>query len=108
MLTLLLPLTRLKVLLLTNAALQVVDGYVTAIGIARGFVEGNPVVRYAVDVLGPAGGIMLVKLLALAFLFMLYRRRHHRLVEPGLAYVAVVYVTMAVIPWTVLLAHTAG
>jgi hypothetical protein len=107
-LTLLLPLTRLKILLLANAALQIADGYVTLLGLGRGFMEGNPVVRAAIDVVGPTAGIMFVKLLALGFLYFLYRRRHHPFVEPGLAYVAVVYATMAVLPWSVLLAANAG
>jgi hypothetical protein len=107
-LSLLLPLTRLKVLLLTNAALQVIDGYVTGVGVARGFVEGNPLVRWAMETLGAMPGILAAKLVALAFLYVLYRRGHHRLVEPGLAYLAVVYVTMAVIPWTMVLARTGG
>ena len=106
--TLLLPLTRLKILLLTNAVLQIIDGYVTLLGLGRGFVEGNPFVRAAIEAIGPAGGIMLAKLLALGFLYFLYRRRQHPLVEPGLAYVAVVYVVMAVLPWTMLLSSTPG
>ena len=106
--TLLLPLTRLKILLLTNAVLQIIDGYVTLLGLGRGFVEGNPFVRAAIQAIGPAGGIMLAKLLALGFLYFLYRRRQHPLVEPGLAYVAVVYVVMAVLPWTMLLSSTPG
>ena len=105
-LSLLLPLTRFKALLLTNAALQVVDGYVTLVGTGRGFVEGNPLVGAVMKGIGPAGGILLVKLLAFALLYVLYRRRHHPIVEPGLAYVAVVYTLMAVLPWTVLLAGT--
>jgi hypothetical protein len=105
---LLLPLTRLKILLLANAALQLIDGYVTLLGIGRGFAEGNPIVRAAIGVVGPAGGIMAVKLFALGFLYFLYKRRSHPLVEPGLAYVAVVYAMMAVLPWTVLLAGKPG
>lgn len=108
MLDLLFPLTRLKILLLTNALLQVVDGYVTMLGLGRGFMEGNPFVRAAIAAVGPTGGIMLAKVLALGFLYFLYRRRQHPLVEPGLAYVAVVYVTMAVLPWTMLLSSTPG
>jgi len=107
-LTLLLPLTRLKILLLTNALLQLVDGYFTLLGVGRGFAEGNPVVRAAIGVVGPAGGILAVKLFALGFLYLLYKRRGHPLVEPGLAYVAVVYAMMAILPWTMLLSAQAG
>jgi hypothetical protein len=107
-LTLLLPLTRLKLLLLANALLQLVDGYVTLLGVGHGFVEGNPIVRTAIAVVGPTGGIMGVKLFALGFLFFLYKRGTHPLVEPGLAYVAVVYAMMAILPWTMLLSAQPG
>jgi hypothetical protein len=107
-LTLLMPLTRAKLLLLANALLQLVDGYVTLIGTGRGFMEGNPLVRGLMAQLGPAGGLVLVKLMALGFLYYLYKRRTHPLAEPGLAYLAVVYVTMAVLPWTMLLAAQPG
>jgi hypothetical protein len=103
-LELLLPLTRLKVLLLTNAGLQLADGYMTMLGLGRGHVEGNPLIRAAMDSIGPVGAILIAKLAALAFLFVLYRRRHHPIVEPGLAYLAVVYTLMAILPWTLLLA----
>lgn len=107
-LTLLLPLTRAKMLLLANALLQLVDGYVTLLGTGRGFGEGNPLVRGMMSSLGPAGGIVIAKLGALAFLYFLYRRRQHPLAEPGLAYVAVVYTVMAVLPWTMLLTSQPG
>ncbi len=104
MLDLLLPLTRLKVLLLTNAGLQLADGYMTVLGLARGHVEGNPLIRAAIESMGPVGGVMGAKIIALCLLFLLYRRRHHPIVEPGLAYLAVVYTVMAILPWTLLLA----
>lgn len=107
-LSLLLPLTRLKILLLANAALQLLDGYVTLLGVGHGFAEGNPLVRAAIGVVGPTGGIMAVKLFALGFLYFLYKRRSHPLVEPGLAYLAVVYAMMAIVPWTLLLSAQAG
>lgn len=107
-LTLLLPLTRLKILILANAALQLIDGYVTLLGVGHGFVEGNPLVRGAIGVVGPTGGVMAVKLFALGFLYFLYKRRSHPLVEPGLAYLAVVYAMMAIVPWTLLLSAQAG
>ncbi|MBM4247708.1 MAG: hypothetical protein FJ148_28625 [Deltaproteobacteria bacterium] len=106
--TLLLPLTRAKLLLVTNTLLQLVDGGVTLVGTGRGFVEGNPLVRGMMAAFGPAGGILIAKLAALAFLLFLYRRRQHPLAEPGLAYVAVVYTLMAVLPWTLLLTAPTG
>ena len=108
MLTLLLPLTRAKLLLLTNALLQLADGYVTLLGTGRGYGEGNPLVREMMTSVGPTGGIVIAKLTALAFLLFLYRSRQHPLAEPGLAYVAVVYTLMAVLPWTMLLSAQPG
>jgi uncharacterized membrane protein len=104
----LLSLTRLQLLVIANALLQLLDGYVTMLGVGRGFPEGNPLVRSMMTSFGDAGGILVAKLAALAFLFYLYRRRQHPLVEPGLAYVAVVYTVMAVLPWTMLLASHPG
>ena len=66
--TLLLPLTRAKLLLLTNAVLQLLDGYVTLLGLGRGFPEGNPLVRSMIASLGPTGGILIAKVAALGFL----------------------------------------
>jgi hypothetical protein len=104
----LLSLTRLQLLVIANALLQLVDGYVTMLGVDRGFPEGNPLVRGMMGSFGDAGGILIAKLAALGFLFYLYQRRQHPLVEPGLAYVAVVYMVMAVLPWTMLLANHPG
>jgi hypothetical protein len=104
----LLSLTRTQLLVIANALLQLADGYLTMLGIDRGLPEGNPLVRSMMASLGDAGGIFAAKVVALGFLFYLYRRRQHPLVEPGLAYCAVVYAVMAVMPWTMLLSSTPG
>lgn len=104
--TLLTPLARLRALFLANLSLQVLDGWVTFAGTSRGLPEGNPLVATAMESIGPAGGIFAMKLLAICLLFLVYKRRDHRYVEPGLLSLAATYTLFAVLPWTVILAAT--
>jgi len=97
-------LTRLRVLVGANVLLQFLDGFVTLVGTSRGFAEGNPLVAAAMTTIGPTGGILFMKLLALSFLYVIYRRGDHPLVVPGLSSIAVAYLVLAVLPWTLLLA----
>lgn len=99
---------RLQALFLANIALQLLDGWVTFTGVSRGFHEGNPLVASAMSSVGPAWGIAAVKIAALGLLFLVYRRREHPYVEPGLISLAVTYTLFAVVPWTVILANTSG
>lgn len=99
---------RLQALLLANVALQLLDGWVTFAGISRGFAEGNPLVASAMSWAGPGWGIVAVKVAAVTLLFLLYRRREHPYVEPGLISLAVTYMVFAILPWTVILASTPG
>ena len=53
--------------------------------------------------------VSLLLVIAAGILFgFLYKRRSHPLAEPGMAYLAVVYVVMAVLPWTMLLSAQPG
>jgi len=97
---------RLQALFLANLALQFLDGWVTFMGISRGFPEGNPLVASAMSSVGPAWGIAAVKIVAIGVLFLVYQRREHPYVEPGLISLAVTYTIFAVVPWTVILAST--
>lgn len=99
-------LLRLRLLVGANVLLQFLDGYVTILGTSRGFAEGNPIVAFAMASIGPTGGILFMKLLALSFLYLIYRRGDHPLVIPSLSSIAVAYVFLAVLPWTLLLAGT--
>ncbi len=99
---------RLRALFLANVSLQLLDGWVTFAGISRGFPEGNPLVATAMSSIGPILGIVAVKILAIGLLYLVYQRREHPLVEPGLISVAVTYTFLAVVPWTVILASTPG
>lgn len=97
-------LTRLRVLVAANVALQFLDGFVTLVGTSRGFPEGNPIVATAMASVGPTAGILLMKLLALALLYVIYRRGEHPLVIPSLSSLAFAYTFLAVLPWMLLLA----
>lgn len=99
---------RLQALFLANVVLQLLDGWVTFSGISRGFPEGNPLVASAMSSVGPVLGIAGVKFAAVALLFLIYQRREHPFVEPGLLSLAVTYTLFAVVPWTVILASTPG
>ncbi len=106
MATLSTPLARLRALFLANLSLQFLDGWVTYAGISRGVPEGNPLVALAMSSIGPMYGIASVKALAVCLLFLVYQRREHPVVEPGLISLAVTYTFLAVVPWTVILANT--
>jgi hypothetical protein len=97
-------LTRLRVLVGANVLLQFADGLLTIFGTSRGFAEGNPLVAAAMTSIGPMGGILFMKLLAISFLYLIYRRGDHPLVIPSLGSIALAYIFLAVLPWTLLLA----
>lgn len=99
---------RLQALFLANLVLQLLDGWVTFSGISRGFPEGNPLVASAMSSVGPVYGIAAVKVVAMGLLFLVYQRREHPYVEPGLISLAITYTLFAVVPWTVILSSTPG
>ena len=99
------PFSKFRSLFLTNVGLQILDGHLTVRGLAAGFAEGNPLVRRLIEAVGPLEGIFAVKLLAIAGLFLLYRRGRHPITIAGLASLAVVYLVGAIVPWTLLLSR---
>lgn len=100
------PFSKFRALVLANVGLQVLDYGLTLRGLARGFAEGNPIVRRAMETVGPVEAMTALKLLAVVALFLLYRRGRHPLVIAGLASIAVAYILFAVLPWTLLLVGT--
>ena len=100
------PLARLRALFLANLFLQALDAWVTLAGTGRGFHEANPLIASAMSSIGPTAGLLVAKFVAVSLLYLVYRQRHHPLVEPGLVSVAVASTVFAVVPWTVLLAPT--
>ena len=95
-------------LLLVNVALQVVDGGATLVGVGRGFPEGNPLLDHAIATLGLPAAVVVAKAVAVVLLLLLYRSRTHPWVIPGLAGVAIAYITFAVLPWTLVLLSLPG
>lgn len=103
------PLTKLRALVFANVGLQLLDGHLTLRGLAQGFNEGNPVVREMMGFAGDTGGILIMKVAAIATLLLLYRRaRRHPLTVTALATLAVAYFVFAIVPWTMLLSASGG
>jgi hypothetical protein len=94
---------RIVGLLVLNLAIQIFDGVATYVGIENGIREGNPLVAAAMRGLGTGSGLALAKLAAILLLALLYRRRHDRWVGPGLTVLAVSYIWLSVVPWTLIL-----
>ena len=103
---LLTPLARLRALFLANVSLQALDGWVTFAGISRGVPEGNPLATTAMSSIGPVSGLIAIKMVAIGLLYLVYRRREHPYVEPGLISIAAAYTLFAVVPCTVILVST--
>ncbi len=95
---------RLKLLVVLNVGLQLLDGIVTYIGTDRGYAEGNPIVAAAMTSFGPMGGLLSMKGAAILLLLTIYRRGHLPLVQPSLMSLAVAYTFLAILPWTLMLA----
>ena len=88
-------------MLLAFIVAQALDGGLTYIGIATfgASAEANPVVAWYVSVFGVAGGLALVKALAIACAATLHATERHRI----LAGLTALYLAAAVLPWTRLL-----
>lgn len=94
----------LRGLVMLNLALQLFDGLATYSGMHAGFGEGNPLLRWCLEAIGPASALLVFKLHACACVLLLWHVRAHRLVGPALALCAAVYVVCSVAPWTLALA----
>jgi hypothetical protein len=79
---------------------QGLDGALTYLGLRMWgpAVEANPLVSSAIAFAGPGAGVVGAKAVAAALGMMLHLRRVHDVV----AMLTLVYVTMAIIPWTAL------
>lgn len=65
--------------------------------------EGNPIVTFAMAIFGLELGLILAKLLALGFLYFLWRQKDNPLVVPAMYVTAALYIRFALIPWAVIL-----
>jgi hypothetical protein len=77
---------------------QTLDGVFTYLGVSLWGprVEANPLIGSLMTVVGPASGLAGAKLMAIGFGMALHLRRVHNLV----AFLTIVYVAVAILPWT--------
>ena len=92
-----------NILVLVNIGLQVCDGLATAVGLQRGIEEANPLIRYALDALGPGWGLLVWKLEACMWIGLLWSLGARPLVAVALIITAGVYLSLSVVPWVLLL-----
>jgi hypothetical protein len=78
---------------------QVLDGALTYLGIAFGISEGNPLVAYAFRHAGVGPGLTLAKFVAVGCSMALHLLGLHRV----LALLTLMYLSLAILPWTYLL-----
>jgi hypothetical protein len=79
---------------------QCLDGVLTYLGVSiwGPGIEANPLVSSAIAVVGPIPALAAAKLVAIAFGIVLHLRRVHNLV----ALLTLLYLTVAILPWTAL------
>jgi len=88
-------------LLVLNILLQVFDGVATYQGLHAGFPEGNPIVAWGIEHLGPAAALALFKLEACACLVVLWwLGARSSVAVPALAAAAAIYAIASVLPWS--------
>jgi Domain of unknown function (DUF5658) len=79
---------------------QCLDGVLTYLGVSiwGPGIEANPLISSAIAVAGPIPGLAGAKLVAIAFGIILHLRRVHNVV----ALLTLIYLTVAILPWTAL------
>lgn len=103
--------TKLYILSIFFGLLQLLDGILTYAGVTRFGIsaEGNPLVKYFIDVLGPFGGIILVKCIGLVMLYMMSSRciryEDKNWLKKFLISMISFYLIFAIIPWLYVLSR---
>jgi hypothetical protein len=87
-------------LFVLNLALQLFDGIATHHGL-RSWHEGNPVIRAAMQALGPEQALLLFKAQACGWLVLLRRSPVPALAGPALVGGAGLYFALSYVPWMV-------
>src|SRR5437867_12079329 len=79
---------------------QCLDGVLTYLGVSiwGPGIEANPLISSAMAMAGPIPGLAGAKLVAIGFGMLLHLRRVHNVV----ALLTIIYVTVAILPWTAL------
>jgi hypothetical protein len=78
---------------------QVLDAVLTYLGLSIGISEGNPLVAYSFHHAGVGPGLTIAKLIAIGCSMSLHLLGLHRI----LAMLTVMYLSLAILPWTYLL-----
>jgi Domain of unknown function (DUF5658) len=78
---------------------QVLDAAFTYLGVSIGISEGNPLVAYSFHHAGVGPGLTIAKLVAVGCSMSLHLLGLHRI----LAMLTVLYLSLAILPWTYLL-----
>jgi hypothetical protein len=78
---------------------QVLDALLTYLGLTIGLSEGNPLVAYSFRHAGVGPGLTVAKLIAVGCSMALHLLGLHRI----LAMLTVMYLSLAILPWTYLL-----
>jgi hypothetical protein len=89
-----------NVAVLSFVIVQYLDGVLTYVGLHTfgPGIEANPLISSAVSYAGAGGGLFAAKLVAISLGMALHLRRVHRVV----ALLTAFYLTVAILPWTVL------
>jgi len=90
---------RIYDLFVLNIALQLFDAVATYQGLRIGTEEANPILVAAFAHFGVIPALLLFKAKACGLLFLLSRNRKHHIVKPALAFLAVVYCSLSLVPW---------
>jgi Na+-transporting NADH:ubiquinone oxidoreductase subunit NqrE len=87
-------------LFILNICLQVFDGIATYVAVGSPAGEGNPLLAAIMMQLGIGTSLLLFKLKACGFLYILRHNAGHALVGVALVVIAAVYSAMSFVPWS--------
>jgi uncharacterized protein DUF5658 len=88
-----------NVIIILFLVAQVADALLTYLGLTIGLSEGNPLVAYSFRHAGVGPGLTIAKLVAVGCSMALHLLGLHRI----LAMLTVMYLSLAILPWTYLL-----
>jgi len=88
-----------NVVIIAFLVAQVLDAVLTYLGLSIGLSEGNPLIAYSFHQAGVGPGLTIAKLIAVACSMSLHLLGLHRI----LAMLTVMYLSLAILPWTYLL-----
>ena len=96
---------QIRVLGIALVMLQVADGVLTYIGVTKKVAsEGNPILAYFMHEYGVLETLLVAKVLAIFIVIILTRlAMHNAAVRQGLIFIAVIYTSLAILPWSILL-----